>query len=84
MRKPIVRVIATGAQRAARRVRWWLAALAVALPLLVAFPGTANAITGCPGGDPSAQHCYAFGYFGDDVGGAPVWMDAVATDLTAY
>lgn len=58
-----------------------LTVVAVALGSLAMVPGTANAITGCPGGDPSVNHCYALGYMGDDFGGSPVWMNAVGTDL---
>jgi hypothetical protein len=64
-----------------RRPVRWLAGIVAVLGALAALPGKAEAITGCPGGDPQSGHCYALGYMGADVGGSPIWMNAVSTDL---
>jgi hypothetical protein len=77
---PARRARPAGTWRRAWLVRW-LAVAAIALGSVAVVPGTANAITGCPGGWSYNDHCYAYGFMGDDGGQPPIWMNAVGTDL---
>ena len=52
-----------------------------AASVLWAAPGASANISGCPGG--YNGHCYGITGFGGHWGQAPVWLNAVGTDLTA-
>jgi hypothetical protein len=68
----------------ARATAWWLTPIMLASAAVVVVPGSADAITGCPGGAGNG-HCYATGDMGAEnppMNGTPIYLNAISTDLS--